>query len=506
MKSLINLKRAATGLLTLSLLGLLASCSLTEEPYSSFNTETLYTTAGGAELGLVAAYSPLNSLYYGPAALIVSDWSSDQTYPRAVVGRNTLTLFNYDPNYTTQKSNNRLFESPQYIWQNCYAGIEKANQVLDRVPAATMDENRKKVILAEARFLRAFYHWMLTKNFGDVVIKTTASISEEAAVVGTSPRADVYKQIFADLDVAVPNLPSGPAATRKGSASQEAALALYAKAALYAGEYTLARDKAQQVIASGKYSLLTNVYDVYDVSKEDAARVENIWAFEGERALESQVFGSGPNSFANGLHGPPNSAGPAYGRGTFGSSFAYQSFFNSFSPLDKRRTLLDTTYVNVAGVRVRQRNITPVTTQGVLVRKYQDPNSVGANNSCNIPILRMADVYLIAAEAEARANGPATAYGYINTVRTRAGLPDLAPGLSQTEFVEAVLQERSWELFAEGDRWYDLTRTDKFLTVIPTAVNNVYPARSPQPKHKYFPIPQDEINANPKVMQNPAWR
>ena len=116
-------------------------------------------------------------------------------------------------------------------------------------------------------------------------------------------------------------------------------------------------------------------------------------------------------------------------------------------------------------------------------------------------------MYLIAAEAEARLNGAtATAYGYINTVRKRAGLADLQAGLSKDAFVDAVIQERAWEFFAEGDRWYDLTRTGKYLTVIPKAVNSVYPVRNVQAKNKYFPIPQDELFANPKLVQNPDWQ
>jgi hypothetical protein len=85
-------------------------------------------------------------------------------------------------------------------------------------------------------------------------------------------------------------------------------------------------------------------------------------------------------------------------------------------------------------------------------------------------------------------------------------LPDLTTGLGKDQFVDSVLQERSWELFAEGDRWYDLTRTNTFLQVIPHAVNDVFPTRAPQAKHRYFPIPLDEINANPKLEQNPDWK
>jgi hypothetical protein len=139
--------------------------------------------------------------------------------------------------------------------------------------------------------------------------------------------------------------------------------------------------------------------------------------------------------------------------------------------------------------------------------KYRDPNSVGAYASNNVYLLRFADAYLIAAEAEARLNGPTTnAYTNINAVRARAGIPNLTTGLAQQAFIDSTLQERSWEFYGEGDRWYDLTRTNKFLTVIPTAVNADYPVRTPAAKNKYFPIPQVEINANTLLEQNDAWK
>lgn len=489
----------------ITILALLAlgfsSCQLEETVYSSIYTESFYKTASDAEKGLIAVYDPIADMAVGPVLTLISDLSADQTYPRAVVGRNTLTLFTYDPNYTTQKSAGRTSESPQQIWTSCYDGIEKANRIIEKVPGANMDPVRQKQILGEAYFLRAFYHWMLTKNFGDVPVKTKASVTIAEAIVRKSPRADVYKQIYADLDQAVAaGLVSGPG-IEKGRPSREAALALYAKAALYNEDWPKALQMAQATITSGKYTLMPDVRDVYRYDKEDAARVENIWAFESEGGFSPSRGGQ-----ITSLLGPASSAGPEYSRSSFGSMFAYQSFFDSFSPQDKRRQLLDTTYVNKSGAVVMQRSITPITTQAVLVKKYQDPISTIGNTS-NIPILRLPDVYLIAAEAEARANGPTVlAYNYINTVRKRAGLSDLTPGLSKDAFVAAVLQERSWELFAEGDRWYDLTRTNTFLQVIPKAVNNVYPVRTPTAKDRYFPIPQDELNANPQLQQNPDWQ
>jgi len=475
------------------------SCNkLKEQPYSSIFTDNFYKTASDAEAALTAVYGPMAGLY-NTAATGDGDFSADQIYPRPVVGRDTYTLFSYDQNYTTQKSYSRQNESPQQIWQSCYSGIEKANWVLYKVPFTNMDSARKISILGEAYYMRAFYLWTLTKNFRDVVIKTRPSTSIDSAIISQSPQADVYKQVFADLDQAIDKLPGFSTGTRKGSPSKEVAIALYAKASLYAENWSVALDRAKQVIGSKKYTLMQNVLDVYDVSKEDLARVENMWAFEGENT--SPGFGTQ----LIGLFGPKNSEAPAYATVSYGSAFVYPSFFNSFGPTDKRRQLLDTSYLNKSGQVVMQKDITPITPKGVLLKKYMDP--VAPSLSCNIPILRFADMYLIAAEAEARLNGAtAEAYGFIKVVRDRAGLPDLTPGLSKDQFVDSVLQERSWEFFGEGDRWYDLTRTNTFIEVTSKATNDVFPVRNPQPKNRYFPIPLDEVNANPKLQQNPDWK
>lgn len=478
----------------------ISSCQLEEEVYSSIFVESFYQTASDSEKGLLAVYDALGGLYGGPAATMVPDYSADQIYPRGVVGRNSLTLFTVEPTYTIQKSAGRTNESPQQLWISSYSGIEKANWIIAKVPDATMNETRKNQIIGEAYFLRAFYFWTLAKNFGDVVIKTEPSVTEAKAYFPKSSKADVYKQIYNDLDKATQaGLPSYPA-NEKGRPSREAVDALYAKAALYNEDWAKALEKAQIVITSGKYALMPNVMDVFSYLKEDEARKENIWAFEADPITP------GTSHQLVGLSGPVGSAGVEYAKTSFGSMFAYMSFFNSFDPKDKRRQLLDTTYLDRSGKWVPQKSITPITTDAVLIKKYQDPVS-STGLIPNIPILRLADIYLIAAEAEARLNGPSVkAYEYINAIRTRAGLTELTKGLGKDTFIDAVIQERSWELFAEGDRWYDLTRTDKFMAVVTKAVNTVYPARPVQAKHKYFPIPQDEINANPQLEQNPDWK
>jgi len=477
----------------------LVSCELQEDVYSSITTENFFQTAGDAETALIAAYDPMAGLYN--ASVHATDFGTDQIYPRPVVARDTYTLFTYDQNYSSQKSFGRAFESPLQTWSSCYQGIERVNWILDKVPAIVMDESRRNAILGEAYFLRGFYFWMLTKNFGEVVIKTSPSKNESDAYNPKSSVSEVYVQIFQDLDMALANLPAyASQAPEFGRPSKEAAMGLYAKVALYGGDYQKSLEMAEAVIMSGSYRLLDNIEDVFDVEKEAEARAENIWAYESV----STVPGRGTQ--VPSLYGPASSAGAEYGNSSFGSAFAYQSFYDSFDPADERRNLLATSFINRKGEVVPQELITPVTTEGVLVGKFKDPNSNGGGYAINLPILRLADVYLIAAEAEAMLSGPSSkAYTYINAVRNRAGLDNLAPGLGQDQFIEAVIQERSWELFGEADRWYDLTRTGKFLEVIPQATNSIYPVRTPEPKHRYFPIPLDEVNANPLLEQNPEW-
>ncbi|MBL0745774.1 RagB/SusD family nutrient uptake outer membrane protein [Chryseolinea lacunae] len=505
---IIAIKRTIKVVLASALLVSVASCKLNEDQYvySSIFKDNFYKTASDAEAAISAAYGPLGDMYGGPAAVLASDLSADQMYPRVVVSRNTLTLFTYDTNFTGQRTAGRQGESPYQIWLSCYDGIEKANWAIRGVPSASMDAARKQQIIGEAYFLRAFYHWTATKNFGNVIVKTAPSDNVQLAALPKSPMAVVYKQIYQDLDSAIAKLPVHTAGLPKGRPSKEAALALYAKAALYNSDWGTAVAKAEAVLSNSFLMLMPNVLDVYDASKEDIARVENIFAFESESTTSVTGSQSASSQQLTGLYGPPASNGPAYGVTTYGSCFVYQKFFDSFDPKDKRRNLLDTTYIDKKGNVVPQASITPVTKKGVLVKKYRDPVSISGYTP-NVPIFRVADLYLIAAEAEARLNGATSkAYQYINRVRQRAGLDDLTEGLGKDAFVDAVIQERSWELFCEGDRWYDLTRTDKFLTVIPLAVNEIYPVRQPQARNKYFPIPLDELNANRSLEQNDPWK
>ncbi|HEY4287823.1 MAG TPA: RagB/SusD family nutrient uptake outer membrane protein [Puia sp.] len=477
--------------------------ALDETAYSASYTKDFYSNAAEAEAAITAVYGNLYGMYNSGAPFFASDWSADQTFPRSVVGRNTLPQYSYDPQYSVQNSFGRSNESPMEIWKRAYIAIESANWVIDKVPATPMDPVRRDAIVGEALFLRAFFHWTLTKNFGSIVVKTSPTNSIDNAFEGKKPIDDVYKQIFDDLTKAEQLLPDYSASTTvKGRVTKQAAQLLHAKAALYNEKWADALSGAKAVISSNKYTLVPSFTDLFTAAKKDLARQEVLFAVELNNTTnpirQSQMhYFYAPNGSSD------------YNKGGAGGIYVFSAFYNSFIAGDKRKDLLATSYTNTAGVLVPQASIdTRLATKDlVLMGKYKDPNSVGAYASNNIYLLRLADAYLIAAEAEARTNGASPdAYSYINTVRARAGIAGLTAGLSQQAFVDSVLQERSWEFYGEGDRWYDLTRTDKFLTVIPTAVNADYPVRTPAARNKYFPIPQVEINANPLLTQNDAWK
>ena len=462
----------------------LSACQLAETPYSFVSPQQFYTSASDAEAALTAAYTPVTDLY-GRVGTQLPDYSADQCFPRAVVGRDQLTVFSYDA----------TMDLVGQYWQHCFNGINRANQVLDNVPKVTMDETRKKQILAEAYFLRGLYYFHLVKAFGEVPLKSTSTQDISTTEVAKSKVEEVYAFLIKDLEQAAKDLPATP--KDRGRAASGAAQGLLAKAYLYAGNWAKSGENAQALIQTNRYSLLPNVLDLYNPLKEDAARVEQIFAAEFS-AL------SGLNGYDLAGFYAPASSPPVFSKTAFGSAFGYMSFYKSFNPVDKRRQTLDTAYVNSAGKLIGQSDAT--IKDRIIVKKFLDPNSNGANGENNFPILRLADVYLIAAEAEARQNGPtAVAYTAINTVRKRAGIPDLTPGLTKDAFIEAVLQERSWELCYEADRWYDLTRTGKFKMVA-TVLNSYYPSRPVQDKHRYFPIPNIEVLTNSKIEQNPAWK
>ena len=474
-------------------LSVIFGCSdLNEQPFSFFSPDQFYKTSSDAEAALAAVYGPLNGLY-NREGWQVPDYSADQMFPRAVVSRDLLTTFNYDATLA--------FLGP--YWSNCYSGISNANALLAKINLVNMDVTRKKQIEAEAKFMRALFYFHLAKNFGDVPVRKEPVMGIGDVELAKSPIKDVYKFIIEDLLFAEANLPAST--TVRGRPINMTATALLAKVYLYNEDYANSSIFAKKVIDSKVYDLMPDVVALWDPNKEDANRKEMIFAVEYTR-LPNTRTGTDIAAF----NAPAGSA-PKFCPVVYGSQFAYINFYKSFDLNDQRRKLMDTSFVDPKGVYVGQGRPGGVIYDRAFIRKYEDPQGTGANQlENNFPIIRFADVLLIHAEAEARSKGVTSdARLSVNKVRQRAyntttDRYDVPASISINNFIDLILEERSKELCFEADRWYDLTRTGKFLSVS-SQLNTYYPKRLVEQKNRWFPIPASEIQVNSKLKQNTGW-
>lgn len=382
-------------------------------------------------------------------------------------------------------------------WKNLYATIKNVNMILESVEDKEFSAETRNRIVGEAKCLRAWSYFTLVQLFGDVPLRDKVVNSDAGIAIGRTPQADVYTFIFDDILDAEQKLPEE--AQEMGRLNKYAVKAIMARIYLTSAgfpmnqkeNYAKAKEKALEVINSGKYSLMPTFDKVFKTERYTA---ETIWA---------QLF-SAPDSYS-GLH---TDSSP------IGSQTALflptDAFIASFDKGDMRKEWgIKPEYVNAKGTKVISRTYY----NKYINEEYLEQELPASNTSIltwQTQLIRLAEMYLIAAEAENEVNGPADAYQYINTIRKRArvdqndpaNVPDLS-GLSQAQFREAVLLERQHELYEEGFAWYDLKRTQTF-----DKVQKARGDRMNVPIGAYnntWLIPDTEI-LNNNIPQNPDYR
>jgi hypothetical protein len=367
------------------------------------------------------------------------------------------------------------------MWQQMYRSINLANTVLEQLPPIDMDENLKNRLMAEAKFLRALNYFDLVRNYGGVPIATASTASFDNLFTEQGSAEAVYELVIRDLQEAENVLPVTYTANETGRATRGAAKALLARVLLYTGDYAGAAQKAKEVIDLGVYDLFDTVEDLWQVTNENG--VEHIFSVQYLAGVQGSGFSS---TFAIRGGEPPLTG--------FSTAIVRQDLLDSFEPSDERR-----------GVSVLESYTFPDgTTKNYEphVWKFFDETAIDpTEGSTNWPVVRYAEVLLIYAEALNESNNGPTqaAYDAINEVRNRAGLDDLSEGMNQAQFRDAVLQERRWELCFEGHRYYDLKRMDKLASTMATV------GITAEDKHKLYPIPLREIDANPNLEQNNGY-
>jgi hypothetical protein len=357
------------------------------------------------------------------------------------------------------------------IWGTAYEAINRANNVIASIPnVAGISASEAAQYRGEAEFLRALNYHNLVRWFGGVplVLQPNWAVGDnENTFAPRATQAQVYAQIEADLVSAAALLPTTSTEFR---ATRGAARALLARVYLDQGKHAQARDAATAVISSGRYSL-TNPFS-------------NLWAVENspESILSIQYSVNDFNELAFWF---------------FPSDFGGR---RGFAPTAD----LAATY---RGEGDTQRYEATIGFYRSGTRRYGRKYFRIATGEDNVIVLRLAEMYLVRAEANARLGAPtATVLADINVVRARAGVAPLTaesiddgdPDTSvQDELLAAVLEERRLEFAMEGHRFFDLRRilgpagAAEFLEI---------------PEFRLlFPIPQSERDANPNLTQNPGY-
>ena len=477
-------------LFILPLLYLLTACEdvLKEEP-KSLAAETFYNTASEVESAVNAIYGPLrneNSIGGLYAAQM-------EAYTDYGFGRGSYTVLS-----DFQGLNATNITRVGQIWDQLYLAIRNANLVIANAPnGSSISQADVTKYVAEAKFLRALTYFYLVRNWAGVPIRTEANMTE--VTLKRSSAAEVYTLILSDLAEAETNLPDKPAQT--GRPSKWAAKTLLADVYLNQSKWAEARDKAGEVIRSGKYALV-DVAASEDFLKIFGADVittpEEIFYFKYTRqnaqGLSLVMFAHHPGAR---LHG----AGGFYAHYT---DVASNPVIKAWDRADLRRDYNLYSYNIGLGAN------------SLLFRKFRDPLAPTATAAANdLPIYRYADLLLLYAEADARAAGAPTADALekLNMVHRRAyGKPagtasavdfKLADYNAQT-FLDLVVKERGFETMYEAKRWLDLKRVGKAKEII-----KAVKAKDVADKHLLWPIPPSELNYNTALDatkdQNPGY-
>jgi hypothetical protein len=421
---------------------------LDQDPVDKLPDADAITNARGARAALVGAYNALESdRYYGEDFVELGDLPADNA-------DNTGTSQSYDDADANQfRADNG---SAERIWDGIYDAINRVNVILDRVPAVTdLDDTEKNEILGEAHFLRALHYHNLVKLYGDVPIRLTPvqDVNEAGGAV-RSPVADVYAQILADLGDAGTLMTATEPTTQ---ATLDAVAALTARVQLYRQDYAAAVTAADLVIPN--HSLATAYADLFDAEGQDTP--EDIFKVTFTAV---QFNWLGYDYITETLDGGGGVLAPA------------QSLIDAYDPADERLA----------------RNITLDDDGAPSGTKWA--TTAGAED---LHVIRLAEVLLIKAEALARQNDLSGAVDAYNPIRVRAGLAPHVLGVdvtSQDEVLTAIDTERRLELAFEGDRWPDLVRTGRAVTVLGIPETQAL-----------FPIPQSERDVAPGLTQNPGY-
>jgi len=470
----------------------LSSCSdfLKVDPSDQIPNGTAVTTVGEAEAALVGIFPGfIDPEYYGADMITYGDVRGDDMAARTTSRTYSQFTFGHASPLTSTNGG--------YFWQYIYKNLNRATSLITKINegAVVLKEDGEKVQLnqvkGEALTLRALMHFDLVKVYGEPYIKNPNAwgvvISDKVYGKDDKPKRSTVKQtydfIVNDLKEAL-GIGTNVVLLKKnivnGRVNYYAAKALLAKVCLYMGDYENAYTYAKDVIENGGYSLISNANYVNSWSSE----------FTTESVFE--------------IHVSETQNPDREGMGFLWSTSGYAASIVTQSLLD----LLGEDPNDIRG-NVLVKATLPTGVPGYFVNKY--PGRSGNIYVNNIRIIRLSEVYLIAAEAGVR-TGKTDASTYLNDIRLRAN----PQATTVTATLELVMNERRKELFGEGQRFFDITRDlgtnvvkrVGYAGAIELTRENQVLELSWNNKQTYLhilPIPQAEKDINPEIQQNEGY-
>jgi starch-binding outer membrane protein, SusD/RagB family len=430
---------------------------------------------------------------------------SDEFSPSAPSYFNDFRTYSFDASSETNKR----------IWMMMYEGLMRVNQLLEKIEK--FDFALKPRIIGEAKYLRAFYNFHIVTLYGEAPLLTKRLLTDEDMVVAKAKPAQFWAQIELDLLDAIEVLPDQYDRANVGRATKGAAIGLLGKSYLYKAcdpeigtkeDYAKAAAEFKKIIEPGQYKLVENFRYVCSVENEN--NEESIYEIQYKKFQENPWYAFGGTAAAGQLKNflfSPNQAG---GQQWF---LPTQELVNSFEPGDLR--LKETVYSNgdtmiggEASVKALLASnpyfVSSGSETGYCWKKNLEPlrtSEYPGGFDDNYVWMRLADVYLMYAEAVIQAGLPDDWKQYVNLIRARAGLGTvddylLTSGLSEMDYIK---HERKVELALEYHRFNDLRRWRDAETVL---ASRGFIA----PKNYYLPIPQNEIDLSPSLNQNDSWK
>ncbi|NGM66576.1 RagB/SusD family nutrient uptake outer membrane protein [Sphingobacterium sp. SGR-19] len=535
--------------LSLTCISIASSCNnLLDEDIRSQTADSYANTPAGFESVVNASYSHMRTFYGAERGSALTVFGTDEFTHGSDGGLKSMNM--YDGGLSPRLG------AVRETWDNMYIAINNCNMAISRAEMVEgLDENTKTTRVAEVRYLRAFYYFLLVQTWGPVHInlEETQGVVLEAR---RSPVEDVYQVIVDDLNFAIENLPTKQ--TDYGRATKGAAEFLSAKVYLTRAtsgaaendDYSTAVQFAKNVIENYDYELLENYADIFAIGPGEINN-EVVWAVQyspdiltagdGNKnhlyfLMEYDILPGMQRDIENGRpfkrYRPTNFViNELFDKEAdtrYKDSFKWVFYCNKPGTYTIRGQEI-TLNVGDTAIYMSDRNLTPeelakrkytVFTPATFderrfltLSKFLDPTRVDVSTERghrDFLVFRLSEAYLIAAEGLLMSGRATEAVPYINTIRQRAAIEGME---SQMEIsvsdldIDFILDERARELLGEHVRWFDLVRTGKLVERVKKY--NPQGATGIQEYHKLRPIPGQQIDrtegGQEAFPQNPGY-